>query len=65
MRGGHVIIVTFAIDGPLKCSGLDVFRYDESTLSCELGPRFKLVREMAYTHLTPNGKPQQFIFWPV
>lgn len=60
--GGHVIIGTFAIDGPLKCSGLDVCRYDAATLSRELGSSFKLVREMAYTHLTPNGKPQQFFF---
>ena len=60
VRGGHVIIGTFAIDGPLKCSGLDVCRYDAAALSRELGPRFKLVWEMSYTHLTPTGKPQQF-----
>lgn len=60
--GGQVIIGTFANDGPLKCSGLDVCRYDAATLSHELGPRFKLVREMSYTHLTPNGTPQKFLF---
>jgi ubiquinone/menaquinone biosynthesis C-methylase UbiE len=27
---GYVIIATFAIDGPLKCSGLEVARYDAS-----------------------------------
>ena len=60
--GGHVIIGTFAVDGPLKCSGLDVCRYDAGTLSRELGPRFKLVRELSRTHLTPTSKPQQFFF---
>ena len=27
-RGGHVIVSTFGPDGPAKCSGLDVIRYD-------------------------------------
>lgn len=60
--GGHVIIGTFAVDGPLKCSGLEVCRYDAGTLSHELGPQFKLVRELSYTHLTSTSKPQQFFF---
>lgn len=60
--GGHVIIGTFAVDGPLQCSGLDVCRYDANALSRELGPRFKLVRELSYTHLTPSNKPQRFTF---
>ncbi len=60
--GGHVIIGTFAVDGPLKCSGLDVCRYDAGTLSRELGPRFRLVRELPYAHLTPTSKHQQFFF---
>jgi SAM-dependent methyltransferase len=60
--GGHVIIGTFAVDGPLKCSGLEVCRYDAGTLSRELGPRFKLVRALSRTHLTPASKPQQFFF---
>ena len=60
--GGHLIIGTFAIDGPQKCSGLEIRRYNAATLSHELGPRFKLVRELSYTHLTPTGKPQNFFF---
>ncbi len=60
--GGHVIIGTFAVDGPLKCSGLEVCRYDAGTLSRELGPRFKLVRELSHTHLTPTSKQQHFFF---
>lgn len=60
--GGHVIIGTFAVDGPLKCSGLEVCRYDAGMLSRELGTRFKLVRELSRTHLTPTSKLQQFFF---
>lgn len=60
--GGHVIIGTFAVDGPLKCSGLEVCRYDAASLSRELGSRFKLVRELSHTHMTPAGKSQQFFF---
>ncbi len=60
--GGHLIIGTFAVDGPLRCSGQEVCRYNATTLSRELGPRFKLVRELSHTHLTPTGKPQQFFF---
>jgi SAM-dependent methyltransferase len=60
--GGHVIIGTFAVDGPLKCSGLEVCRYDAASLSREMGSRFKLVRELSHTHMTPAGKSQQFFF---
>lgn len=60
--GGHVIIGTFALDGPLKCSGLEVCRYDAAALSRELGPRFTLVRELSHTHVTPSAKPQRFCF---
>jgi SAM-dependent methyltransferase len=60
--GGHLVIGTFAVGGPTKCSGLDVCQYDSNSLSRELGPRFQLVRELAHTHLTPNSKSQQFFF---
>lgn len=60
--GGHLIIGTFAVDGPPKCSGLEVCRYDADSLARELGPRFKLVRQLSYKHVTPTGKPQQFFF---
>lgn len=60
--GGHLIMGTFSPDGPQKCSGLDVCRYDAATLSRELGSRFTLVRELLHTHTTPTGKPQQFFF---
>jgi len=58
--GGHLVIGTFALDGPEKCSGLPVERYDGKKLAAELGKGFNLKEELAETHLTPWGKPQQF-----
>lgn len=60
--GGHLILGAFAVDGPLKCSGLEVCQYDSQRLMNELGTGFKLVQERAHLHLTPGGKPQQFFF---
>jgi SAM-dependent methyltransferase len=41
--GGHVIIGTFAPDGPERCSGLPVSRHDAVSLAAVLGRSFKLV----------------------
>lgn len=60
--GGHAIVGTFAPDGPSRCSGLDVCRYDAAGIASELGPAFALIDERRHTHLTPAGKPQQFQF---
>lgn len=60
---GHVIIATFAKDGPLKCSGLDVCRYDAASICAELGPRFKLMEQMDETHITPWETQQKFSYF--
>lgn len=60
--GGHAVIGTFALDGPPRCSGLDVRRYDAGMLSDEFGPAFRLVRQVREIHVTPSGKPQPFVF---
>ena len=58
--GSHVIIATFALDGPDKCSGLPVRRYDLAGLAAELGDRFDLTDSWPETHLTPWGSGQRF-----
>jgi SAM-dependent methyltransferase len=58
--GRHAVIATFALDGPEKCSGLDVRRYSGQTLGKELGDGFKLLKTVSETHVTPGGKPQSF-----
>jgi SAM-dependent methyltransferase len=60
--GGHAVIATFALDGPEKCSGLPVRRYDAPALLAELGAGFELVNSVAETHLTPWGNAQSFQF---
>lgn len=60
--GGHAIIATFAPDGPEKCSGLPIVRYDASTLSATLGDDFDLVAERRHDHVTPWGSVQKFRF---
>lgn len=60
--GGHVIIATFAPDGPEKCSGLPVQRHDSASLSGELGPEFELIEARSETHQTPWHSTQAFQF---
>lgn len=60
--GGHVIVATFGPEGPTKCSGLDVVRYDPAALHDEFGARFKLVDHVTEAHRTPSGTVQQFVY---
>jgi ubiquinone/menaquinone biosynthesis C-methylase UbiE len=60
---GHLIIMTFAIDGPRKCSGLDIVQYDADKLTAELGPGFKLVETGHKIHHTPAGNQQKFAYF--
>ena len=60
--GGHAIIGTFALDGPERCSGLPVVRYDASSLASLLGPQFELVESRMQDHATPMGGVQRFHF---
>jgi 2-polyprenyl-3-methyl-5-hydroxy-6-metoxy-1,4-benzoquinol methylase len=61
-QGGHVIISAFGPEGPTKCSGLDVMRYDADTLHDEFGSRFRLVESSSEIHDTPFGTQQQFVY---
>ena len=60
---GHLIIMTFAIDGPVKCSGLDIIQYDVDKLTAELGAGFDLIESGHDVHFTPSGKQQKFAFF--
>jgi len=60
--GGHVLMATFGPDGPLKCSGLDVVRYDDQTLHHEFGAGFQLMGSELSEHNTPMGTRQQFLY---
>jgi SAM-dependent methyltransferase len=60
--GGHVIVSTFGPEGPSKCSGLDVMRYDADSLHAEFGAHFRLVESSKELHQTPFGTMQQFLY---
>jgi SAM-dependent methyltransferase len=60
--GGHVIIGTFAPDGPERCSGLRVVRHDAVSLGEMLGSEFELIESRPYSHRTPTGATQRFQF---
>ena len=60
--GGHVIVATFAEDGPLQCSGLPVMRYRADELHDEFGDAFTLLKHQKEEHHTPSGKVQQFVY---
>ncbi len=60
--GGCLIVATFGPEGPQKCSGLDVVRYDPNALHDEFGVGFRLVKHVTEWHRTPAGVDQQFIY---
>ena len=60
--GGHVIVATFALDGPPSCSGLEIARYDPDSLHGEFGSNFELVDSAREIHQTPAGVEQRFIY---
>jgi 2-polyprenyl-3-methyl-5-hydroxy-6-metoxy-1,4-benzoquinol methylase len=60
--GGHVIVSTFGPEGPTKCSGLDVVRYDVEKLHGEFGVHFRLLDSSKELHRTPFGTVQQFLY---
>jgi SAM-dependent methyltransferase len=60
--GGHVIVATFGPEGPTKCSGLDVVRYDADALHAEFGKAFRLLKSRTEVHMTPWGAEQQFLY---
>ena len=60
--GGHVVLATFSLDGPEKCSGLPVQRYSAETLGRTLGKSYRLIRSLDRTHVTPTQKEQRFTY---
>lgn len=60
--GGHVIVASFAEDGPPRCSGLDVVRYTPDAMSAEFGAGFRLLENVRELHTTPAGATQSFVY---
>jgi 2-polyprenyl-3-methyl-5-hydroxy-6-metoxy-1,4-benzoquinol methylase len=60
--GGHVLVSTFGPEGPTKCSGLEVVRYDAESLHVEFGVRFRMLESLKELHNTSFGSTQQFLY---
>lgn len=61
--GGHLVIMAFALDGPSRCSGLDIVQYDAEKLTTELGAGFELEDTGYEVHFTPAGHQQKFAYF--
>lgn len=59
---GHVIIATFAEDGPQNCSGLSIQRHSAESLQLLLGDEFELLSQYNEQHETPFASSQNFIY---
>jgi SAM-dependent methyltransferase len=59
---GYLTIGTFSDNGPTKCSGLEIKRYSEQTLTTELNNGFDKIRCVTEDHLTPFNTTQNFLF---
>ncbi len=53
---------TFGPEGPTKCSGLEVVRYDAGALHEQFGTSFRLIDSRKEIHETPFGTTQQFVY---
>jgi ubiquinone/menaquinone biosynthesis C-methylase UbiE len=60
--GGHIIIASFGLNGPNKCSGLDVVRYSPDSMRNEFGNSFELVKSISEHHETPFETIQEFVY---
>jgi SAM-dependent methyltransferase len=60
--GGVAIVATFAADGPARCSGLPVARYDADALAARFGDAFACIGTERDLHKTPAGTTQPFTY---
>ncbi|GAC1306299.1 MAG: class I SAM-dependent methyltransferase [Mucilaginibacter sp.] len=60
-QNSHLILSTFAINGPEKCSGLEVKQYSEKSLSARFEKYFNKLKCEIKNHVTPMKTFQRFI----
>ncbi len=60
--GGYVLVATFGLHGPERCSDLLVARYDADGLHDAFGAEFVKVSSLTETHTTPWGTEQEFVY---
>ena len=58
--GGHLVMGTFALNGPTSCSGLPVARYSAEQLAALFADFCTLEQSLSQVHVTPWGADQSF-----
>ena len=59
---GYLIISTFSVNGPKKCSGLDITQYSEDSIKKIFQKNFSHIRSFEEIHTTPFNTKQNFLF---
>ena len=59
---GVLVLGTFSENGPKKCSGLEIQRYNEASMSQRFETSFDRVRCITEDHTTPFNTVQNFLF---
>ncbi len=59
---GHMLVATFSIHGPEKCSGKVIRRYEPTALETVFQDSFRQTGCLETGHSTPGGSVQQFLF---
>lgn len=62
VNGGHFILGTFSVDGPKKCSGLDIVQYSEQSIADLFSANFDIFESFRIDHFTPSDFKQNFLF---
>ena len=60
--GGYLLVATFSDQGPLRCSGLEVSRYNEGELEALFADNFEMIGHQREVHNTPFDSHQEFLF---
>jgi len=59
---GVLVLGTFSVDGPKKCSGIDIKQYSETSMTDRLKRFFEKIRCFTIDHVTPSGAIQNYVF---
>ena len=59
--GGILIVATFAPEGPDKCAGLEVRRYDVAALAEEFAPDFNLIEGRRLIPIEASGDQRPYV----
>lgn len=59
---GILIVGTFSVNGPFKCSGIEITQYSEESMLNQFKSKFEKVNCFTIDHTTPFNTIQNFLF---